>query len=114
MNKLKLKIRNIIAYTKARSPLQNKDNNRSRYNQEENEFLTHELYMFHAKNLVNNQLETFDKLKQYVTKKDRIKSEEEQNRIAASIYIKFKEVGFIDDDCKLLKGIDEAITEFVS
>lgn len=114
MKNLKLKIRNIIIKFTLRSIFQNKDNNRSLYNQKENEALTAEFYACQALNLVNNQLETFEKIKQYVTKMDEITSEEEQRKRAADTYIKFREAMLIDNDCKLLKGVDEYITDFIS
>lgn len=98
--------------------LQNKDNNYSIQNQEENMELTAEFYFYRdfysELNLVKNQINTFEKIKQYVTKMDKITSEEEQRKRAADTYIKFRESMLIDNDCKLLKGVDEYITDFIS
>ena len=113
MKNLKSKIRNFTSFLFG-DILQNQDNNWSLDNRFENEILTDELKIFQGIYLVRNQLETLDKIKSYVAKKEKLKSEEAQRRLAKEAYIKFKEVGFIDDDCRLIKGVDEAINEVIN
>lgn len=113
MNNLKLKIRNITALLFG-GALQNEDNNWGLYNELENCHLTLEFNIRRGLILTENQVTTFEKIKRYVTKMDNIKNMDEQQKRATEMYLKFQECGYIDNDNKLIKGVDNAITDFIS
>lgn len=113
MKNLKLKIRNITSVLFGRA-LQNEDNNWSLCNELENCHLTLEFNIRRGLILTENQVATFEKIKRYVTKMDKIKNVDEQQKKATEMYLKYQECGYIDNNNKLIKGIDIAITEYIS